>query len=81
MRKKVVKEIRKMRPYEDLASAIVYQAVSDYRCAKKILKRKPHHRKLLAIVADIEKFFRSDWYRILTKINGEMLLDLLEKEG
>lgn len=60
------------RAYLDLANAIVTQAANDYRDA---LNRN-HPRRLL----EIEKFFRSKWYRILTKVDGEYLIEKLKKE-
>ena len=56
-------------PYENLANAVVLQAVKDYRASDT-----PNAEK------EIEKFFRSDWFHILTKIDGEWLIRKLRKE-
>lgn len=56
-------------PYEDLANAIILRAVKDYR-------RSYNSREL----EDIERFFRSDWFGVLTNINGEMLIRRLREE-
>ena len=56
-------------PYENLANAIVLQAVKDYRL-------NDDEREL----ANIERFFRSGWFSTLTSINPEMLISKLRKE-
>ena len=66
--------------YEDLANAIILQAVKDYRMALKSLKANSHNRAAQADKAEIERFFRSQWYSALTDVNGEMLIRSLQKE-
>ncbi len=61
-----------MYAYENLAAAIILQAVKDYRRALKS-DAKEHCK-------EIERFFRSDWYRVLTKVSGEMLIQKLREE-
>ena len=58
-----------MNPYEELANAIVLQAVKDYRL-------NDGEQEL----ASIERFFRSGWFSTLTSINPEMLISKLRKE-
>jgi len=58
-----------MTPYEELANAIVLQAVKDYR----LHDDEPE-------LASIERFFRSGWFGVLTNINPEMLIAKLRKE-
>ena len=58
-----------MDPYEELANAIVLRAVKDYRMAKS-----PDQKKKL------EEFFLSDWYKVLTSLDGAMLLQKLKEE-
>lgn len=58
-----------MDPYENLANAIILQAVKDYRLHDD--------EKEFAV---IEKFFRSAWFGILTNIDPEMLIANLRKE-
>ena len=48
--------------YTDLANAIIIQAVKDYRNALKTLKRYPRSEPAKAVVAEVEEFFRSEWY-------------------
>ena len=54
---------------ELLANAIILQAVKDYRHAYS-----PQCR------AEIKRFFRSEWFRALTRLDGEMLITKLENE-
>lgn len=56
-------------PYENLANAIVLQAVKDYRLHDDEQE-----------LASIERFFRSGWFSVLTNIDPEMLIAKLRKE-
>ena len=67
-------------PYERLANAIVLQAVSDYRVALKKIKAHPKNREAISEALEIEKFFRSGWYSILTDVDGEYLIRRLQDE-
>lgn len=58
-----------MEPYENLANGIILQAVKDYRNTKSNVIRK-----------NIEDFFRSEWFVVLTDLDGEMLITELRKE-
>ena len=61
-----------MDGYKELANAIILQAVKDYR---KALKHDERGRK-----REIEKFFRSVWFSILTNVAHEMLIQKLRAE-
>jgi hypothetical protein len=56
-------------PVENLANAIVIQAVKDYRL-------HDNEKEL----AKIERFFRSGWFGVLTSIDPEMMITKLRKE-
>ena len=58
-----------MDPYEELANAIVLQAVKDYRNAE-----------LQQDMNEIERFFRSGWFGVLTTIDPEVLIHKLKEE-
>ena len=58
-----------MNPYEELANAIVLQAVKDYRLHSNELE-----------LFSIESFFRSDWFGVLTQIDPEALIEKLRRE-
>lgn len=66
--------------YTELANAIVIQAAKDYRKALKTLKRYPRYEPAKAVVAEVEEFFRSEWYRTLTSVDAEMLMRKIRRE-
>ena len=55
--------------YEKLANAIILQAVYDFRKSGSYQTRN-----------SIKRFFRSDWFKVLTNVDGEMLIRRLEQE-
>lgn len=57
---------------ETLANGIIVQACKDYRTALKLDDKQS--------IAEIERFFRSEWYKMLTSIDGEYLIAKLRKE-
>ena len=67
-------------PYENLANAIVLQAVTDYRTALKKVKANPRNKDAINEALDIERFFRSGWYHSLTSVDGEFLIRKLQEE-
>ena len=69
-----------MKPYEELANAIVLQAVKDYRDALKMLAQHPFNKKALGVKEEVERFFRSDWFFILTEVDPEMIISKLKAE-
>lgn len=67
-------------PWENLANAIILQAVKDYREARKKHKKRPKNEDAKLMIADYETFFCSDWFAALTNIDGETLLRKLQEE-
>lgn len=66
------------RAHQEFANAIVKQAAEDYRRA---LRGKTYNsRSPKRIIEEIEEFFRSRYFKILTPINGEYLIEYLKKE-
>ncbi len=66
------------RAYQDLANAVVKQAVEDYRKALRGIgcgERKPDR-----VAKEVEQFFRSHHFEIFTKVKGEYLIERLKKE-
>jgi len=61
------------RNYGELANAIVLQAVKDYREALKNEEGK-------ITILEVETFFRSNWFKLLTNIDPEMLIEKLKGE-
>ncbi len=70
-----------MEPYEELANAIILLAVQDWRSAVKTLKRNPDNAWAWQIKRECVRFFRSKWFTQLTRVDGIMLLESLEKEA
>ena len=66
--------------YEDLANAIVLQAVKDWRKAVKTLKKRPRYDAAKQMRDDCERFFRSDWFEELTSVDGSVILRKLKQE-
>ena len=66
--------------YEELANAIILCAANDYRAALKGLKANPRDRTAMADKEQIERFFRSGWFSVLTSVDGEMLIRSLQME-
>ena len=63
--------------YENLANAIIIRAVSDWRDAV----RHPKGSKSRLVREETEAFFLSDWFAMLTNVDGKWLLDKLKKES
>lgn len=66
--------------YERLANGIVLQAVKDYRRAKKRLKKHPHNDAALCAIREVERFFLSPWFTVLTSIDPKRLIKELQSE-
>ena len=71
-----------LSPWQKLANAIVEQAVKDYRTAQARVKANPEsadHAKVE--VRQLERFFRSSWFEVLTDVDGRLILSRLKKEA
>ncbi len=68
-------------PYGRLANAIVIQAAEDYRAALKRIKRNPRNWDAVDEALQIERFFRSGWYQVLTSVDGEYMIRRLQEEA
>ena len=66
--------MRSIDPYEHLANAIILQAVADYR---RLWDRGVCDTDKQRII----KFFHSQWFVVLTKIDADWLIDVLEREA
>lgn len=77
-------ENSKCKRIEELACAIVIQAVKDYRDARTTLAKKPKDKKTIKkcrkMIDECETFFLSEWFVQLTSIDGKMLLGKLRGE-
>ncbi len=70
-----------MEVYRELANAVVVQAAVDYRNALRQLKRNPTYKKAVKLRRDCERFFRSEWFQLLSGADGNALMDILKKEA
>ncbi len=76
-----IKEEVSYDPYEELGNAIVIQACHDYKKAyKQSLRRSGIVGEADEELAELEEFFRSDWYKQLTEVDGEYLMERLCNE-
>lgn len=66
--------------YENLANAIVTEAVHSYRIAYLRHLRKPNDNACRAKLDELRVFFNSQWYRALTTLDAEYVLSKIEKE-
>ena len=66
--------------YKELANAIILQAVCDYRRSVRRLTRKLNDSQAHREKNDVESFFRSGWFQVLTGVDGKRLLSDLEKQ-
>ena len=66
--------------WENLANAIILEAVKDYRTARRRVRARPGQKLSQAMIREVERFFRSRWFAQLTDVNGETLLTQLRKE-
>lgn len=66
--------------YQELANAIILQAVKDYRDALDILSKRDNNKTAKAEKRSIEYFFRSPWFSVLTNLNGAILIRQIREE-
>lgn len=70
---------REYEPYQLLANAIVVQAVRDYEKFYKAYMKNPC-KDNLARLNHLRKFFLGEWFKALTKVNGEWLVSRIEAD-
>ena len=62
---------------EDLSNAIILQAVKDYRSA--LAGRNVNGRDSKSVIEECERFFKSEWFNNLTKIDCKYLMESIRK--
>ena len=67
--------------YRNLGIAVIKLAADDYRRTQRALKRNPHRSDLIYEKEDIERFFRSDYFTLLTDADGGYILEKLKEES
>ena len=63
-----------------LVSAVVVTAAKDYKRSLKKLKEDPNSKAAKMQIKEIEDFFYSAWYRVLSDIDADTILDGLRRE-
>ncbi len=64
----------------ELANAIILQAVKDFKPAYWRLRRYPNDKLAQDTVREITQFFCSDYFCVLTDLDGPALLQRIIKE-
>ncbi|MBQ2071947.1 MAG: hypothetical protein II460_06335 [Oscillospiraceae bacterium] len=67
-------------PYENLANGIILLAVKDWREAVRTLKKWSRDKDAKRTRDECEQFFRSEWFAVLTSVDGNALLNKLKQE-
>ena len=66
--------------YERLAEQIIIRAAKDYRNTLKRLYKYPENPTALATKEEIEMFFYSQWFTVLTKVNPNVIIKGIQEE-
>lgn len=69
-----------MDQFEGLANAIIIQAAVDYRLALRQLRQNPGFQPAISMKFEVERFFHSEWFSILTRVDGPELMARLKTE-
>ena len=79
MRKLIKRERSENFDYERLAEIIILNSAKDYCSAVKTLLRNPHSHTALKNKIEIEEFFRSKWFEVLSgvKLDPDDLIERL----
>ena len=80
-----MKDLYNKEKWEDLANAAILQQAEDYRVKRDELRRIPRRQKsrreeIEKEILEIEAFFLSEWFCLLTNADGAVILDRLRKE-
>lgn len=67
------------RAYQDVANAIVLKAVEDYRAALDGVSYNGWYTPY-EVIEQLEKFFHSKYFHVLTKVKPDYLIEQLRKE-
>lgn len=67
-------DVENMDCYENLANAIILQAVKDYKHVLRILDANPANRDAKSDASSLERFFRSQWFGVLTELDPDRLM-------
>lgn len=71
---------RRTDPYEDLANAIIFKATRDYQNALVDLYVNEYNEDARDEKKSCERFFKSDYFKSLTGIDGKYLMAEAKKQ-
>lgn len=84
----VKSRVTQQEAYENLANAIIVQAFEDHMGAVRTMrtfawdKKCKEYVNALRTKNECERFFRSEWFKVLTSVDGEVLLrELFRREA
>lgn len=66
--------------YDRLAKAIIIQSIKDYRWALKSMRKYRNVREAKSLIRDVEAFFTSEWFCVLSNIDGRRLMKLIKDD-
>lgn len=66
--------------YAEFANAIIVSAVREYRTYLRKLARNENDTNTRIKIEELEDFFYSDWFGILTDLDPDYLLDRMHRE-
>ena len=66
--------------WEDLANAVIVQAVEDYLAAHRTLQKFPGNYTALLTQKEVLEFLKSRWYRNLTSVDPSVIVRHLENQ-
>lgn len=66
--------------YENLANAVIIQAVHDYRKAYGKVLRGRSDKNTRDKIEELERFFTGEWIEILTSLDGTLILNTIRRE-
>ena len=69
-----------MDGYEMLAAAVVERAVLDYKEAMENIRAKYNVLEAQNVIRNLDRFFRSEWFGILSDLDGEDLIELMRRQ-
>ena len=65
---------------ENLILAITNQAAKDYRLYRRMVTMFPSNKEVQRLFEKVKAFFISDYFISMTKLDGNAILEQLEKE-
>ena len=70
-----VQESQHSDRYHCLANAIIVQAAKDYEMA---LIAEANQRPCQVRSAEVERFFKSNWYRLMTNLDEDIIIEKIQ---